>query len=209
MLQLSMGHRLAGAATRRASALVCGAALLLAGCATPPNRLPNYAAPAGVPTAKLVMRGAVPSGDIFGVFVHDDAENCKGARLAGAGTSTRNPNTVPLAAGALTTVDFMLVKPNKDSCLVRWSFKPEAGKSYLVNGMAFGSGCRAGLLDATNPDSMKAPAGIVRRDGKGTACVPMAQATGPGGAAQGGQDQGAAVLRPSANADDLQDLIGK
>lgn len=184
--------------------------LLAAGCATPPAKLPKYAVPDGTPTAKLVMRGSVPSGDVFGVFVHDDAENCKGARLAGAGTSTRNPVTVPLAAGALTTVDFMLVKPNRESCVVRWSFKPEAGKSYLVNGMAYGSGCRAGLLDATNPDAMKAPAGLVRRDGKGTACVPLAQATRPGGdAAKGGQDQGAAVLRPAATADDLQGLIGQ
>lgn len=184
--------------------------LLAAGCATPPAKLPKYAVPDGTPTAKLVMRGAVPSGDVFGVFVHDDAENCKGARLAGAGTSTRNPVTVPLAAGALTTVDFMLVKPNRESCVVRWSFKPEAGKSYLVNGMAYGSGCRAGLLDATNPDAMKAPAGLVRRDGKGTACVPLAQATRPGGdPTKGGQDQGAAVLRPAATADDLQGLIGQ
>jgi hypothetical protein len=183
--------------------------LLVAGCATPPTKLPKYAVPDGAPTAKLVMRGSVPSGDVFGVFVHDDAENCKGARLAGAGSSTRNPVTVPLAAGALTTVDFMLVKPNKESCLVRWSFKPEAGKSYLVNGMAFGAGCRAGLVDATNPDAMKAPAGIVRRDGKGTACVPMAQAAKPADSAKGGQDQGAAVLRPAASADDLQGLIGQ
>jgi hypothetical protein len=210
MPELSMGHRAAAAAAMRCSWLAALASLLVAGCATPPSKLPNYVAPAGAPTAKLVMRGSVPSGDVFGVFVHDDAENCKGARLAGAGNSARNPTTVPLAAGALTTVDFMLVKPNKESCLVRWSFKPEAGKSYVVNGMAFGSGCRAGLLDASNPDAMKAPPGIVRRDGKGTSCVPMAQAARSGGsAAQGGQDQGAAVLRPTANADDLQGLIGQ
>jgi hypothetical protein len=189
--------------------LLALSSLLVAGCATPPPKLPSYVAPAGVPTAKLVMRGSVPSGDIFGVFVHDDAENCKGARLAGTGNSSRNPNTVALAAGALATVDFMLVKPNKESCLVRWSFKPEAGKSYVVNGMAFGAGCRAGLLDATNPDAMKAPTGIVRRDSKGAACVPMAQAARSADAAKGGQDQGAAVLRPAANADDLQGLIGQ
>jgi hypothetical protein len=182
---------------------------VLLGCATPPKS-PPYAVPSGVPTAKLVMRGAVPSGDIFGVFVHDDAENCKGPRLAGAGNSTRNPTTVPLAAGALTTVDFMLVRPNRESCLVRWSFTPVAGKSYLVNGGAFGTGCRGSLLDASNPDAMKAPEGIVRRDGRGNACVAMAQArSNAAGSTQGGQDQGAAVLRPSANADDLQGLIGQ
>jgi len=187
------------------------ASLLVAGCATPPPpaRLPKYAVPDGVPTAKLVMRGAVPSGDIYGVFVHDDAENCKGPRLAGAGNSTRNPNTVPLVAGSLATVDFMLIKPNKESCLVRWSFKPEAGKSYLVNGMAYGASCRAGVFDASNPDAMTAPAGIVRRNGKGVNCVPMAQAAQVSADGKGGQDQGAAVLRPGATSDDLQGLIGQ
>ncbi|HET7525155.1 MAG TPA: hypothetical protein VFK10_04365 [Burkholderiaceae bacterium] len=184
--------------------------LALAGCATPKPKLPTYSAPAGAPTAKLVMRGAVATGDAFGVLVYDDAENCKGARLAGAGNSARNPATVPLAAGALTTVDFMLVKANKESCLLRWSFTPVAGRSYLVNGIAYGNSCRASLLDATNPDSMAAPAGAVRRDAKGNYCVPMAQARATGAStAQGGQDSGAAVLRPGANTDDLQGLIAQ
>jgi hypothetical protein len=57
---------------------------------------------------------------------------------------------------------------------------------------------------------MAAPAGLVRRDAKGNACVPLAQARSIGTTtAQGGQDQGAAVLRPGANADDLQGLIGQ
>lgn len=189
--------------------VVCmGAAVLLLGCATP-AKAPPYVAPAGVPTAKLVMRGAVPSGDLFGVFVHDDAQNCKGPRLAGAGNNTRNPTTVALAAGSLTTVDFVLLRSNKTTCLLRWSFTPVAGKSYLVNGGMFGAGCRGSVLDASNPDAMKAPEGIVRRDAKGDACVALAQARSTAvGATQGGQDQGAAVLRPGANADDLQGLIG-
>lgn len=204
----SSGLRIAPTTTRLA--LLATLSALLGGCATPAPKLPNYAAPAGTPTAKLVMRGAVPSGDAFGVLVYDDAENCKGPRLAGAGNSVRNPTTVPLAAGALTTVDFMYVKANKESCLLRWSFTPVAGKSYLVNGAAYGAGCRAALLDATNPDSMAAPAGIVRRNDKGNACVPLAQARSTATTtAQGGQDQGAAVLRPRANADDLQGLIGQ
>jgi hypothetical protein len=190
--------------------LVAALSLVLCGCATPSPKLPSYTAPAGAPTAKLVMRGAVPSGDAFGVLVLDDAEHCKGPRLAGAGNSARNPTTVPLAAGTLTTVDFMLVKANKESCLLRWSFTPLAGKSYLVNGGAYGTGCRAALLDATNPDSMVAPAGLVRRDAKGNNCVPLAQArAAAANTAPGGQDQGAAVLRPGATTDDLQGLIGQ
>lgn len=184
------------------------AVLLVAGCAAAPPT--PYAVPAGAPTAKLVMRGAVPTGDLFGVFVHDDAVNCKGPRLAGAGSSTRNPATVSLAAGALTTVDFMLLRANKERCLVRWSFSPVAGKSYLVSGGAYGAGCRARLLDATDPDAMKSPDGTVRRDAKGNACVALAQARSiAGSTAAGGQDEGAAVLQPGATADDLKGLIGQ
>jgi hypothetical protein len=54
---------------------------------------------------------------------------------------------------------------------------------------------------------MASPSGLVRRNDKGNACVPMAQARSASKVAQGGQDQGAAVLRPGANADDLQGLI--
>ena len=195
---------------RRPAVLAAALSVLFAGCATPTPKLPAYVPPSGAPTAKLVMRGNVPSGDAFGVVVYDDAENCKGARLAGAGSSTRTPTTVPLAAGALTTVDFILVKPNKESCMLRWSFTPVAGKSYLVNGLAYGNSCRAALLDATNPDAMATPAGAVRRDAKGNACVPMAQARAAGNAvAQGGQDQGAAVLHPGASTNDLQGLISQ
>jgi hypothetical protein len=211
MSQLSVDPRIVCAHAARVTWLAAAALTLLAGCATPPaaTKLPPYVAPANAPTAKLVMRGAVPSGDAFGVFVHDDAENCKGARIAGTGTNARNPTTVPLAAGALTTVDFMLVKPNKDWCLVRWSFTPVAGKSYLVNGAAAAAGgCRAALLDVTNPDAMVAPSGSVRRNDKTNACVPIAQArAAAANAPRGGQDQGAAVLSPGANADDLQGLI--
>jgi len=180
---------------------------LLGACATPPPKLANYVAPAGAPTAKLVMRGVVPVGDAFGVLVYDDAENCKGPRLAGAGNINRNPTTVPLAAGTLTTVDFMHVRANRESCTLRWSFTPVAGRSYLINGMGAGTGCRASLLDATNPDAMAPAAGSVRRNEKGNACVPIAQARSTTTTAQGGQDQGAAVLRPGANTDDLRDLI--
>jgi hypothetical protein len=209
MPKISPGLRIAPT-TASLLPLLAALGLLQSGCATPRPKLPDYSAPAGAPTAKLVMRGNVASGDAFGVLVLDDAENCKGPRLAGAGNNVRNPNTVPLAAGALTTVDFMLVKANKESCMLRWSFTPVAGKSYLVNGSAYGTGCRAALLDATNPDAMAPPAGIVRRDAKGNRCVPIAQArSAAGNTAQGGQDQGAAVLRPGANADDLQGLIGQ
>jgi hypothetical protein len=186
-------------------------AVVLSGCATPPKpTLTAYSVPAGAVTAKLAVRGAVPTGDYFGVFVYDDADNCKNPRIAGAGSATRNPSTVTLAAGNLQTLAFMILKPNKESCAVRWSFTPQANKTYVVNGGALGSGCSATLLDATNPDQMRVPAGLVRRNAPGVVCVPLAQASAVGaGTARGGQSDGAAVLNPGATADDLQGLIGK
>jgi hypothetical protein len=183
----------------------------LAACATPPPKVQTYVAPTGVPTAKLVMRGSVPAGDSYGVFVYDDAANCKGPRMAGAGNIARTPSTVPLAAGALTTVDFVMFKPNRDACMLRWSFTPVAGKSYLVAGGASGSGCSANLLDASNPDSMRRPPDAVRRNLGGNSCAPMAQALAAvkSGKDLGGQSNGAAVLNPGATADDLKGLISQ
>jgi hypothetical protein len=202
------------ATTRRSALIGPLAAALLAGCATPPAnnaaKLPPYAAPPGASTAKLAVRGAVPSGDYFGVLVYDDADNCKSPRLAGAGSSTRNPESVALAAGELQTLAFVIVKPNKQSCSVRWSFKPESNKTYVINGGALGSGCTASLLDASNPDRMRVPEGLMRRTAPGQFCVPLAQAAAvKGNGARGGQSDGAAVLNPAATADDLQGLIGK
>lgn len=170
-------------------------------------------APTSGPTAKLVMRSSsLPPSEAYGVLVHDDAGSCKGPRLAGAGNATRNPTTVALAAGSLATVDFVLVKNSKTDkpqvCLLRWSFTPEAGKSYLVHGMSTAAGCTARLLDATNPDAMRLPAGTVRRNIQGQACAPMALAQAAASSV-GGQSDGAAVLRPAATTDDLQGLIGK
>jgi hypothetical protein len=191
-----------------ASLALAGA--LLAGCATPPPKAPPYAVAAGVPTAKLIMRAGVPTGDLYGVFVYDDTENCKGPRLAGAGGPSRNPPTVSLAAGTPATVEFLLLKANKESCALRWTFTPVAGKSYLINGIAYGAGCRASLVDASDPDAMKAPADLVRRNLAGQTCMNLSQArAAQSGSAVGGQDQGNAVLRPGANADDLKGLTGQ
>jgi hypothetical protein len=203
-----IARRLGGLAT-----LLC--AVALAGCATPNPAakaplLPKYAAPAGVATAKLAMRAAIPTGDTFGVLVYDDADQCKNPRLAGAGSAALNPTSVPLAAGSLQTVAFVIVKPNKATCTVRWSFTPQSNKTYLVNGGAVGTGCNAALLDATNPDQMRVPDGLVRRNVPGAVCVPMAQAVAVrGGTRAGAQSDGAAVLNPRASTDDLADLITK
>jgi hypothetical protein len=202
------------ATTRHSAWLGPLAAALVAGCATPSAnnaaKLPPYAAPPGASTAKLAVRGAVPSGDYFGVLVYDDADNCKSPRLAGAGSSTRNPESVALAAGGLQTLAFVIVKPNKQSCSVRWSFTPQSNKTYVINGGALGSGCTASLLDASNPDRMRVPDGLVRRTAPGVFCVPLAQAPAvKGNGTRGGQSDGAAVLNPGATADDLQGLIGK
>ena len=202
-------------ATIHRIALLSPLAALMAGCATPLGnnataKLPNYAAPPGASTAKLAVRGAVPTGDFFGVLVYDDGDNCKNPRLAGAGSSTRNPESVALAAGGMQTLAFVIVKANKQSCTVRWSFTPQSNKTYVINGGALGSGCTASLLDASNPDRMRIPDGLLRRNAPGVFCVPLAQATAiKGGDSRGGQSDGAAVLNPGATADDLQGLIGK
>src|SRR5436190_9240743 len=67
----------ARAGRARLAAIV--AALVLGACAAPPKPLGRYMAPTSGPTAKLVMRGSVPPGDLYGIFVFDDSEKCSGS----------------------------------------------------------------------------------------------------------------------------------
>ena len=75
------------------------------------------------------------------------------------------------------------------------------GRTYLITGGPAANGCIAFILDATNPDAMRPVSGAVRRNG---ACAKLAPST----SAQG-QNDGAAVLLPGANDNDLRGLIGK
>lgn len=184
------------------------AAMLLTSCATPrtPVKVPAYVAPAGVATARLLSRGTVGAGDAYGVIVFDDAANCAGPRIAGAGNSTRPPKATEIEAGRIATLDFLAVRPDKTSCRVRWSFTPTAGKTYLVAGALTATGCNARLLDATDPDRMRAESTAQRRNVGGSAC--SALVARPSSSTIGGVEQsGEAVLRPGATADDLQGLI--
>ena len=169
-------------------------------------RTEPYVAPVGVPTARLLSRGAVAAGDLYGVVVFDDAANCTGPRIAGGGNSTRPPKATEIAAGRTATVDFLVVRPDKSSCRVRWSFTPVAGKTYLVAGCAHRSGCNARLLDATDPDNIRAERTAQRRNVGGATCSALVarSASAPAGAIE---QTGEAVLLPGARADDLQGLI--
>lgn len=203
-----MSHR---SLTAVASAAL--AALLVAGCATPPpaKPLPRYVAPTSGATAKLVMRGDVRGG-VYGVVAYDDAENCTGLRMVGTGSVGRNPPSTTLAADRLTTLAYMFVRNEpKQACVVRWSFKPMPGKTYLVSGTAGETGCgSARLIDATDPDQMREEPSALRRNVAANACVPLAQSKSVVAAAKaGGEVNGEAVLRPGATSDELGGLIGQ
>ena len=188
--------------------LVVFAAALLGACATAkkPAPVPAYVAPAGAQTARLLSRGAVNAGDAYGVIVFDDAANCAGPRLASAGNSSRSPKATEIEAGKTTTLDFVVAHPDKTACRVRWSFVPDAGKTYLVAGAISGTTCNARLLDATDPDRMRPESTAQRRNVGGSAC--SALVARPASSPVGGSEQtGEAVLRPGASADDLQGLI--
>ena len=183
------------------------AAASLLACATPgaPVKTEPYVAPVGVATARLLSRGSVAAGDVYGVIVFDDAANCSGPRVAGAGNATRPPKATEIAAGRTATIDFLAIRPDKSSCRVRWSFTPVAGKTYLVAGAIAGSGCNARLLDATDPDNMRAERTAQRRNVGGACSALVARpASAPAGAIE---QSGEAVLLPGARADDLQGLI--
>jgi len=194
------------------TATVVLAAALVCACATPTKKtaqVPTSVAPAGVQTARLLSRGAVNTGDAYGVVVFDDAANCSGPRVASAGNSTRTPKATEIEAGRTTTLDFVVAHTDKSSCRVRWSFTPTAGKTYLVAGALTAKGCSARLLDATDPDHMKAETSAQRRNLGGSACSALVARPASPNAFGGSEQTGEAVLRPGATTDDLQGLIGQ
>ena len=190
----------------------------LAGCAAPPAPGSAGALVAGPaasavsgPSARLLLRGAVPADDRFAVFVLGDALACKDPRMLIAGTPQKTPDPATLPAGVLTTLDFVILRGGKPGCFVRWSFTPQAGKTYLVQGLVVGGGCTARLFDASAPDRPVPAADAVLRSTGGQACLPLAQAranaAAGGSLIQGGQHNGEAVLNPRATAKDLEGLI--
>lgn len=185
------------------------AVAVLAGCAAPTKTTQKYVPPASGPSAKLVMRGVVPAGDIYGVYVLQDSERCTDYRMVGVGNSTRNPVTTTLPAGQLSTLEFMLVKPNKQFCSIRWSFTPVAGKTYLLRGAAVGAGCGALVHDMSDPENLKLEPTALRRNPVGNNCLPISQSKGINLKAANVDAGGEAVLRQGAGAEDLQGLIGQ
>lgn len=201
-----------------AASLLAG---VLAGCAArapTAQPVPKYVSPASGPTARLVTRAAVATGDLYGVYLYDEADGCAGPRSLGVGSATRHPASVDVAAGRMQTVGFFLVTSDKRMCGVRWSFIPQPGKTYLLNAKsiavsaAFASGgCIARVMDMSDPDNIKPEPTALRRNPQSTLqCLPLSQskttsALADKDAAHAGSD---AVLNQGATASDLQGLIG-
>lgn len=121
---------------RARQAAAASALALLAACAAGPQA-PASGGPAAAtgPRARLLLRGAVPSDDQNAVVELTDAQNCKDPRMLSSGDARRAPAPATLAAGLLTTLDFVVLRTGKPLCVVRWSFTPEADKTYLVQGL--------------------------------------------------------------------------
>jgi hypothetical protein len=193
----------------RARTLALAATLLLQACATPPKApAPPYTAPADGATARLVMRANLPTGDRYGVFVLENAETCGGPRLVGTGDATHHPATTVLAADHPQTLEFRLQRSDQRSCVIRWTFTPSAGKSYLFRGVGLADSCGAGVLDMSDPDHLRPEASALRRNPPGQTCLPIARSQGYGSNGGHADLSGDAVLLDGAGAGDLQGLIG-
>ena len=211
-------------AVRLWALLLCGG---LAACSTPPDAGPRVPAnvpvnaatpvaapappaPGAGPRARLLLRGAVPGDDQFALVELADSAQCKNPRVLTTGSNNKPPAPTHLAAGQLTTLDFVVLRAGKISCGVRWSFTPDADKTYLAQGLVVGNGCTGRLMDVTDSDRPVPAKGAVLRTGPGQACLPLSQSR-PAGEAnaliQGGQQDGEAVLNPKATTRDLQGLI--
>jgi hypothetical protein len=120
------------------------------------------------------MRGTVEVGENYGVYLLDGGTDCTRPQRVGIGTATTNPSATTISAGTTKTVEILIIKANKTSCDVRWSFTPVASRSYLVSAASKSGGCAALVLDVTNPDAVKVEPSLRRRNVAGNACVPLA-----------------------------------
>ncbi len=182
----------------------------LTACANLPSApLASQVPPAAdAPAAKLLLRASAPANHGALLVQLEDSEMCLSPKLLVRGMAGQEALTTRIHAGRLTTLDFVLERPGQSPCFVRWSFTPEAGKSYLVQGLVVGAGCTARLLDTSRADRPLAPADLLLRSSQSQRCLPLASSTKAGGSLiQGGQRGGEAVLRPDADAKDLQGLI--
>lgn len=182
--------------------------VLLAGCAAPKKPIPTYVSPSSGPTARFLVRGSVPAGDRYGVFVLEKSENCSGPQLVGTGDAQRHPEASALVANSMQTIEFRLVSSDKKTCAIRWTFTPVAGKTYLLRATGQQTSCAALIMDMTDADHMRPVPTALRRNPSGSTCLPIAQSKSIAsrGAAQADDD---AVLRQGADAGDLEGLIGK
>jgi hypothetical protein len=200
------------------SARLCFAGVLLAllsACATVPGGgaapsapTPRYTPPTTGPTARLIMRTQVDgTGTAYAVNVLADSDNCAQRQLIGGGrTGATAVPTVQIAAARLTTIEFASATADKRVCMVRWSFLPGAGRSYLLQSTFDGNRCTSLVLDATNPDAIRPEPSSLRRNSADKACVPLGQAKALPTQTTGSGD---ATLSPGANTDDLKGLIGR
>lgn len=199
-----------GQAPGRRSAALAPVVLLAACAAVPPAvPAPPYVGPSVGPVARLVVRGTVADGESYRVHVFDDGERCSGPRLLGAGSKGRHPASATLAAGRLETLEFHLLKPAAQRvCVVRLSFEPQAGRTYLFAGSAATGGCSASVLDATDPDDMRPERSAMARGSASQHCLPIAEARAAGSLAPSAAPRdGDARLGRGVRAEDLKGLI--
>ena len=160
------------------------------------------------PTARLVMRTKLEgTATLYGVNVLAGSDDCSQRQtVGGAKAGVVALPTVALAAGRVATVEFVGVNADKKVCLVRWSFTPVAGQSYLLQSTFDGTRCTSTVLNATDPDAIRLEAGALRRNPTADkACVPLGQAKAINPTP--GAGRGDATLSPGADASELKGLI--
>jgi hypothetical protein len=161
-----------------------GAAMLFTGCAgtrtasSPPA--PAYVAPTQGARATLLLRVVQPGGS-YSVSIFEQPVSCSHRRAIASGTEKAPERiTTQLAAGKLQTLDFLMVREDRQACEIAVSFEPVRGRTYLLRNSVEGTTCRMELIDATSTER-PAPVAHVRRELHGygrldDACKPLTAA---------------------------------
>lgn len=127
-------------------------------------------------TATLVMRSQLASGNSYVVNVYAEAQRCDGRQRLGKRIGADDPTATALAAERWQTLEVVIAQPGNYTCTVRLSFAPRNARAYRMTTTSSDKGCRAVVVDATDPGEPQLESTLRYRIDGSQPCVPLAQA---------------------------------
>ncbi len=128
-------------------------------------------------SAPMAMRGNVPAGSYYTVNVFANTQSCSGSQRVGSSRGEADLAATALATERWQTLEVDIDEPAKNRrCIVRVSFTPRHGRSYLLAPKLANDRCNAYVFDATEPDAPQLESSFRHRNTNEEECVPLVRA---------------------------------